>query len=61
MIRSSITNAFEMRLMRLLESYLGSSDLQLGFKKRLPCSNAIFAAKSIVEHFIKFASTVKPI
>jgi len=38
--------------------YLGSSDVQLGFKKRLDCRNAIFALKYVVEHFIKFVSTV---
>ena len=35
------------------ESYLESSDLQLRFRKRHDCSNAIFAIKSVVEHFIQ--------
>jgi len=41
-----------------LESYLQSDELQLGFKRKSSCAHAVFALRSVVDHYCKSGSTV---
>jgi len=47
-----------MCLLELYSSYLYSSDLQFGFKKKTGCNSAIYTVKSVVEYYTKHGSTV---
>jgi hypothetical protein len=45
-LSSNIAKLFEMCLLDLYSSFLYSSDLQFGFKKKSGCNSAIYAARS---------------
>jgi len=51
-----LSKLFEMLLLNDLQSYLQSDSLQFGFKKS-SCSHAVFALRSVVEHYCKSGST----
>ena len=49
---------FEYCILNHFGDILYSADNQFGFKKSLGCSHAIYAVRSIVEYFSRYASTV---
>jgi len=49
---------FEYCILNHYSNILYSADNQFGFKKSLGCSHAIYAIRSIVEYFTRYASTV---
>jgi len=53
-----VSKVFETVLMRDLHSYLQSDNLQFGFKKNSSCSHAIFALRSVVNHYCNSGSTI---
>ena len=57
-LSSNIAKLFELCLLDLYSSFLYSSDLQFGFKKKSGCNSAIYAARSVIEYFTKHGSTV---
>ena len=57
-LSSNISKLFEMCLLDLYDSYLYSSDLQFGFKKRVGCNSAIYTVRSVIEYYTKHGSTV---
>jgi hypothetical protein len=57
-LSSNIAKWFEMCILINLRNYLGTNELQFGFKKGLGCRDAIFVVKSVVEYFNKYGSTV---
>ena len=42
-----------------LQSYLQSDELQFGFKRNSSCSHAIFALRSVIDHYCSSGSSVK--
>jgi len=57
-ISSVLSKVFELVLMRNLQSYLQSDNLQFGFKKNSSCAHAIFALRSVVDYYCKSGSTI---
>ena len=57
-LSSNIAKLFEMCLLQLFSSYLYSSDLQFGFKKKTGCNSAIYTVKSVAEYYTNHGSTV---
>lgn len=57
-LSSTLSKVFEMCLFDLYKDTLYSDDLQFGFKKKLGCSNALYAVKSVCDYFIDRGSTV---
>ena len=53
-----LSKLFEMILLKDLQNYLKSDSLQFGFKKKSSCSHAIFALRTVIEHYCKTGSTV---
>ena len=53
-----ISKLFESVLLDLFSDQLCSDNLQFGFKSRSSCSHAIFTLRTIVDHYVKDASTV---
>jgi len=53
-----LSKVFELVLMNDLQSYLQSNELQFGFKRKSSCAHAIFALRSVVDHYCKSGSTV---
>jgi len=53
-----ISKVFESLLLMKFSDYMGTDDLQFGFKKGLGCSNAIFALRQVVEYFNNRGSNV---
>ena len=52
-----ISKIFEYCLMNGFQRFLTSGDNQFGFKKGLGCRNAVYAARNIVDQFIKGGNT----
>jgi len=50
-----LSKLFEMILLNDMHCLLESDPLQFGFKKKSSCSHAIFALRSVVEHYCKWA------
>ena len=50
-LSSNISKLFELCLLDRYSCYLMSSDLQFSFKKKLGCSNAIYALHSVVDYY----------
>ena len=44
--------------MELFSDYLCTDKLQFGFKSKSSCSHAIFAMRTVIDHYVKTASTV---
>ena len=57
-LSSNLSKLFEMCILERFGSYLGTSDLQFGFKKGLGCSHAIHTVKAVVDYFTSHGSTV---
>jgi len=53
-----ISKLFESLLMELFSDYLCTDKLQFGFKSKSSCSHAIFAMRTVIDHYVKTASTV---
>lgn len=53
-----LSKVFEKCLLEKLQKYLDTSHLQVGFKKKLSCSHAIFTLSTTIEHFVTNLSTV---
>lgn len=53
-----ISKLFEHCLLRLFSKYFHSNDAQLGFKKKLGCSHAIYSVKQVVDYYVRGGSTV---
>ena len=53
-----ISKVFEHCMLRRFEAYFVTSDNQLGFKKRISCSHAIFTVRSVINHYTALGSTV---
>ena len=53
-----VLKVFEYCILNHYGDILYSADNQFGFKKSLGCSHAIYAVRSIVEYFTRYASTV---
>jgi len=53
-----LSKVFELGIGEKLDSYLRTSDLQFGFKKKLSCGHAIFSVRSTIDYFVKRGSTV---
>ena len=49
---------FEICPLDLFGKYLTSRDLQFGFKKRVGCTDAIYALQSVVDFYTEHMSTV---
>jgi len=57
-LRPVISQLFEMVMMTLLDSQLGSDSLQFGFKRNSSCSYALLTMRSVINHYVKDGSTV---
>ena len=53
-----ISKLFELVLMELFGDQLCTYKLQFGFKSKSSCSHAIFVMRTIIDHYVKSASTV---
>ena len=53
-----ISKLFELVLLDICMPFLGSDDLQFGFKKGLGCSNAIFLFQETIEYFLSRGSSI---
>jgi hypothetical protein len=53
-----VSKVFESCLLKMLNDYLSTSDLQFGFKKKSGCSHAIYTVRSTVDYFTTNNSTV---
>lgn len=53
-----ISKVFEHCLVRYLNSYLKSSDMQFGFKKGFGCNHAIYTVRTTIDYFTAKNSTV---
>jgi hypothetical protein len=53
-----ISKIFEMCLVKRLNKYLYSSNMQFGFKKESSCAHAIYTVQSTVEYFTANNSTI---
>jgi len=53
-----ISKIFELCLANKLQQYLHVSERQLGFKKKVGCSHAIYAVRKTVDYFVSNDSTV---
>jgi len=48
-----ISKLFEMVMMTLLDSQLGSDSLQFGFKRISSCSHALLTMRYVINHYVK--------
>jgi hypothetical protein len=55
---SNISKLFEMCLFESFKSFFVTSDLQMGFKKKLGCSNAIYTIRSLCDYYTQRGSTI---
>ena len=53
-----ISKLFELVLMELFGDQLCTDKLQFGFKSKSSCSHAIFVMRTVIDHYVKSASTV---
>ena len=53
-----ISKVFERCLLHFMQRYFITSDRQFGFKKGVGCADAIYAVRSVVDHFTKNSATV---
>ena len=53
-----ISKIFELHIANVLNDHLSCSNWQLGFKKKLSCSHAIYAVRKTVDYFVSNESTV---
>ena len=53
-----IFKLFESLLVVKFSKYLRSDDLQIGYKRKLGCSHAIFLLRNVIEHFNSKGSDV---
>jgi len=53
-----ISKLFEMVMMTLLDSQLGSDSLQFGFKRNSSCSHALLTMRSVINRYVKDGFTV---
>jgi len=53
-----IAKVFENVILSLCDDALVTNELQFGFKKNIGCSDAIFALRCTVEHFVQNGSSV---
>ena len=53
-----ISKVYELGLAQFLNKYLYSSERQMGFKKGVGCSNAIFSVREVVHYFTSNSSKV---
>ena len=58
LISPCISKLFEMCILHKFEHMLNVSPLQFGFQKKLSCSHAIYALRSITEYYTAGSSTV---
>ena len=56
-ISPCISKVFELCLSSIFHKWLGSDELQVGFKKGMGCRDAIFTLRNIVGHITKSGST----
>jgi len=52
-ISPCISNVFELCLSSVFHKWLGSDELQVGFKKGMGCRDAIFTLRNVVSHITK--------
>ena len=57
-VNSIVSKLFELCLLSVFSSYLGSSDLQFGFKANSSCSKALYTVRKTIEFFNERQSTV---
>lgn len=57
-LSSCFSKLFELCLIQKFSSFLSTSDLQFGFKKKIGCSHAIYAVRSVVDFYCQGGSTV---
>ena len=53
-----ISKLFEHCILMMYKDYLYSSSRQFGFKSELGCTNAIYTARKVIDHFVANDSTV---
>ena len=56
-ISPCISKVFELCLSSVFQKWLGSDELQLGFKKGMGCRDAIFTLRNVVSHITNSGST----
>jgi hypothetical protein len=57
-ISSILSKIFEHRILERYSNYFSTNDNQVGFKKNLSCSHAVFTVNNIVGRFVNGGSTV---
>ena len=53
-----VSKIFEYCILHRFNQFLGSCDVQIGFKKGLGCRNAIYTVRKIIDRYVEGGSTV---
>jgi len=57
-LSSHISKLFEMCILDIDSVYFTTSDLQMGFKKKIGCAHALYTVRSVVDYFTSGDSVV---